>query len=167
VDSSCHQCKHWWLPLFSPLWEKMHIKSLLACQEHRYPVGVSVFLFYRDLNPSKRNCPADSSCHQCKHWWLPLFSPLWEKIIVQLGQARYTLHQPQLHSRSQSYRLHPEIKGLSPGLKNMPPACFLPAPRCRPPSSSPTLTYQNKKDILTDVLFILVGEAGLEPARPQ
>ena len=27
--------------------------------------------------------------------------------------------------------------------------------------------YQTKKHILADVLFVLVGEAGLEPARPQ
>ena len=35
-------------------------------------------IFYhgqRDLNPSECNTPVGCCCHQCKHWWLPLFSP--------------------------------------------------------------------------------------------
>ena len=52
-------------------------------------------------------------------------------------------------------------------------AIQLAASRCPPDicikmgSSHSRFFYQKKKDILSDVLFLLVGEAGLEPARPQ
>jgi hypothetical protein len=36
-----------------------------------------VFFILADegFEQSKSNYPVDSCCHQCKHWWLPLFSP--------------------------------------------------------------------------------------------
>ena len=40
-----------------------------------HPKGwASFFARAQYLNPQQWHCPVDSACHQCKHWWLHLFS---------------------------------------------------------------------------------------------
>ena len=55
---------------------------LLSMREKKMQID-SCTLFYlstgRESNPFTCKCPVDICCHQCKHWWLPLFSSLDER----------------------------------------------------------------------------------------
>ena len=66
---------------------------------------------------------------------------------------------------SMFYELRSDMKGLSYGLKTVRRPVFTPVCGLVPPFQVPHI--KNKRDIHLDVSFILVGEAGLEPARPQ
>ena len=48
--------------------------------------------------------------------------------IVSLIRFRYhrRILQPIMYIRQHSFGMQPDVHGFSPGLKNMPPACFLP-----------------------------------------
>ena len=65
----------------------------------------------------------------------------------------------------QSSGLHSERKGLSHGLKTVHRTVFTPVCELVPPFQVPHT--KNKRTSKKDVLLFLVGEAGLEPARPQ
>ena len=71
------------------------------------------------------------------------------------------------HFCSQSYGLRLEAVGLFPGLKKYPPDTFLPALCPGRPLQVPFASSTKEKKHPFGCLFSLVGEAGLEPARPQ
>ena len=66
---------------------------------------------------------------------------------------------------SMFYELRSDMKGLSHALKTVRRTVFTPVCGLVPLLQVPHI--KNKRDIHLDVSFILVGEAGLEPARPQ
>ncbi len=57
--------------------------------------------------------------------------------------------------------VRPEIKGFSPGLKNMSPAFFLPSLCAGRPLRIPT--HKNKNRVHLHPVFILVEVSGFEP----
>ena len=62
--------------------------------------------------------------------------------------------------QSTSYGMRPEMNGFSPGLKNMPPECFLPSLRAGRPLRIPTQT--KRKEGAYAPSFLLVGVSGFE-----
>ena len=75
------------------------------------------------------------------------------------GQASFT--EFYISSCPHPYWVRSRENGFSPGLKNMPPAYFLPTKSCRPPSSNPNTI--KKRLTANAVRLFLVGVSGFEP----
>ena len=66
------------------------------------PFWVLSFLSFRPrFEDLKCNCPGDSCCHQCKHWWLPISISLVGREIDVTKSGRY-LHDSTSFDREMS-----------------------------------------------------------------
>ena len=76
------------------------------------------------------------------------------------------LAEDKIERCSHPYRMRPPFNGFSPGLKNIPPECFLPClRRCRPLRIP--IRGENKNTTRSGGVFILAEDEGFEPPQTE